>query len=102
MCTGGCQRREIAARRIGSSREGCNAPAAWSRFALGRVASLVMLNYEVQPELLAGFLPLGSRLDCFQGETDATLVAFGFLRRKLHGLCAIPFHANSDEVSLRF
>lgn len=63
---------------------------------------LVMLNYEVQPGMLAGYVPKGTELDSFGGKTYVSLVGFRFLRTKLFGFCLIPFHADFDEVNLRF
>jgi uncharacterized protein len=63
---------------------------------------LVMLNYEVEPRLLAGYVPRGTELDSFAGKTYVSLVGFRFLRTKLFGFCSIPFHTDFDEVNLRF
>jgi uncharacterized protein len=63
---------------------------------------LVMLNYEVEPSLLNQYVPAGTTLDVFQGRTYISLVGFQFLRTKLLGCFPIPFHANFDEVNLRF
>lgn len=63
---------------------------------------LVMLNFEVDPLLLRQHVPRGVELDSFQGRTLVSLVGFQFLRTKLFGFLAIPFHRNFDEVNLRF
>jgi uncharacterized protein len=63
---------------------------------------LVMLNYEVDRTLLEGYLPPGTALDSFAGRTYVSLVGFRFLHTKLLGSLAIPFHADFDEVNLRF
>jgi uncharacterized protein len=63
---------------------------------------LVMLNYEVDRGLLQGYVPQGTELDSFDGKTLVSLVGFRFLRTKLFGTLPIPFHANFDEVNLRF
>jgi uncharacterized protein YqjF (DUF2071 family) len=63
---------------------------------------LVMLNYEVDPALLSQYVPPGTSLDSFQGKTYVSLVGFRFCRTKLLGRFPIPFHANFDEVNLRF
>jgi uncharacterized protein len=63
---------------------------------------LVMLNYEVDPILLQRYVPRGTELDSFGGKTLVSLVGFRFLRTKLFGTLPIPFHANFDEVNLRF
>src|ERR1700685_4702569 len=63
---------------------------------------LVMLNYEVDAEILRRYLPVGVELDTFAGRTFVSLVGFQFLRTKLGGFLAVPFHSNFDEVNLRF
>jgi uncharacterized protein len=63
---------------------------------------LAMLNYEVDPFLLKAFVPAGTELDFFAGKTFVSLVGFRFLRTKLLRLPSFPFHANFDEVNLRF
>jgi uncharacterized protein YqjF (DUF2071 family) len=63
---------------------------------------LVMLNYEVDPAILRRFVPRGVQLDTFAGRTFVSLVGFQFLRTKLYGFLAVPFHSYFDEVNLRF
>jgi uncharacterized protein len=63
---------------------------------------LVMLNYEVKPAILRRFVPRGVELDSFEGRTFISLVGFQFLRTKLYGFLAVPFHTNFAEVNLRF
>jgi len=63
---------------------------------------LVMLNYEVEPSLLKSYVPPGAELDSFQGRTYVSLVGFRFCKTKLFGTLPIPFHANFEEVNLRF
>jgi uncharacterized protein YqjF (DUF2071 family) len=63
---------------------------------------LVMLNYEVDPQLLSEYVPRGTELDSFGGKTYVSLVGFRFLRTKLFGVLPLPFHSNFDEVNLRF
>src|SRR5271170_6925189 len=63
---------------------------------------LVMLNYEVEPGILRQYVPSGVELDAFEGRTFVSLVGFQFLRTRLYGFLAVPFHSNFDEVNLRF
>ena len=63
---------------------------------------LVMVNYAVDPDLLRKYVPRGTELDSFDGRTFVSLVGFRFLRTKLLGFLPLPFHANFDEVNLRF
>ncbi|CAN5283533.1 DUF2071 domain-containing protein [soil metagenome] len=60
-----------------------------------------MANYEVEPSLLAEFVPEGTKLDFHDGKCYASLVAFMFLDTRVLGL-PIPFHINFEEVNLRF
>jgi uncharacterized protein YqjF (DUF2071 family) len=63
---------------------------------------LVMLNYEVEPEILRQYVPRGVESDAFAGRTFVSVVGFQFLRTKFYGFLAVPFHRNFDEVNLRF
>jgi uncharacterized protein len=63
---------------------------------------LVMLNYEVEPAILRQYVPRGVELDTFEGRIFVSLVGFQFLRTRLYGFVAVPFHSNFDEVNLRF
>jgi len=63
--------------------------------------NLVMLNYEVDPQLLRSHIPRGTELDSFAGRTYVSVVAFQFLNTRLLGI-PIPFHRHFDEVNLRF
>jgi uncharacterized protein YqjF (DUF2071 family) len=63
---------------------------------------LVMLNYEVEPNLLTQYVPPGTSLDSFNGRTYLSLVGFRFCHTKLLGRLAVPLHADFEEVNLRF
>ena len=63
---------------------------------------LIMLNYEVDPNLLTPYVPRGTSLDSFLGKTYMSLVGFRFCDTKLLGYFPIPFHTDFDEVNLRF
>ena len=63
--------------------------------------SLVMLNYEVDPGVLAPLVPAGVELDLWQGRALVSMVGFLFLRTRLLGV-PIPFHRDFEEVNLRF
>jgi len=62
---------------------------------------LIILNYAVDPSLVAQLVPSGTELDQFRGRTYISLVGFRFERTRLRGLW-IPFHSDFDEVNLRF
>jgi uncharacterized protein YqjF (DUF2071 family)/predicted DCC family thiol-disulfide oxidoreductase YuxK len=61
---------------------------------------LVMLNYDVDPSVLAPRVPAGTVLDLWQGRALVSLVGFRFLDTRLRGT-AVPFHRSFDEVNLR-
>jgi uncharacterized protein len=63
---------------------------------------LVILNYEVDSGLLAKYVPYGTVQDSFQGKTYVSLVGFRFRHARLFGSIVVPFHADFDEVNLRF
>ncbi len=62
---------------------------------------LAMLNYAVDPRILAEYLPAGTELDFHEGKTYVSLVGLRFLRTRLLGM-PIPLHTDFDEVNLRF
>ena len=71
------------------------------KFLTASWQNLIMANYEVEPSLLAGFVPEGTELDFHAGKCYASLVAFMFLDTRVLGL-PVPFHTNFEEVNLRF
>ena len=79
-----------------------NATPSERPFLTAEWRDLVMLNYETDPATLRPYVPAGTELDSFGGRTFASLVAFRFLRTRIFGHLAIPFHSNFDEVNLRF
>jgi len=62
---------------------------------------LVMLNYEIDPSVLAGYVPAGCELDSWAGRTFMSVVGFEFLHTRVLGM-SIPFHRHFEEVNLRF
>ena len=60
-----------------------------------------MVNYEIDPTVLAPYLPHGTELDLWQEKCYVSLVGFLFKNTKLLGI-KIPFHTNFEEVNLRF
>ena len=60
-----------------------------------------MFNYRVPPDVLAPFVPSGTVLDTWQGDTWLSLVGFRFLATRVMGV-PIPFHRNFTEINLRF
>jgi uncharacterized protein len=76
-------------------------PMAARTFLTAEWRYLAMLNYEVEPRMLSGFVPAGTELDSWNGKTFVSLVGFRFLKTRVFGI-AFPFHCNFDEVNLRF
>jgi len=70
-------------------------------FLSGRWHALAMLNYEIDPAVLAPLVPRGTLLDAHDGRTYVSVVGFLFLGTRVLGL-PIPFHRNFEEVNLRF
>lgn len=60
-----------------------------------------MLNYEVDPALLASRVPEGTVLDSWEGKTFVSVVGFLFLGTRVLGI-PIPFHRDFEELNLRF
>lgn len=62
---------------------------------------LTMLNYEVDPQILAPLVPFGTQLDLWNDRAFVSIVGFLFRRTRLFGV-RIPGHVNFEEVNLRF
>jgi uncharacterized protein YqjF (DUF2071 family) len=63
--------------------------------------NLIMINYEVNPEILKKYLPIHTELDLYKGKAIVSIVGFMFKNTKVFGL-KWPFHTNFEEVNLRF
>lgn len=72
-----------------------------SPFLTAQWRNLVMLNFEVDPALIAPHVPAGTEIDFWNGKTFVSLVGFQFLQTRLKGF-RVPFHVKFDEVNLRF
>jgi uncharacterized protein YqjF (DUF2071 family) len=70
-------------------------------FLTAQWRDLVVVNYEIDPTILAQYVPAGTELDLWQGSALVSLVAFRFLDTKVLGV-PIPFHRNFEEFNLRF
>jgi uncharacterized protein YqjF (DUF2071 family) len=62
---------------------------------------LVMLNYDIDPNILTPLVPFGTELDSWSGRTLVSVVGFLFLQTRVRGV-RIPFHRNFEEINLRF
>src|SRR5215813_5126105 len=63
--------------------------------------NLLMVNFDVDPELLRPHVPAGTALDFHEGRTFLSLVAFQFLDTRVMGV-PVPRHRNFEELNLRF
>ena len=70
-------------------------------FLTARWQHLLLLNYNCPAALLERFVPHGTTLDAWQGETLVSLVGFLFTDTRLRGI-PVPFHRTFEEVNLRF
>jgi hypothetical protein len=62
---------------------------------------LAVLNWEADPGLLLPLVPPGTVLDLHAGRCLISVVGFRFVDTRIRGR-RVPFHANFDEVNLRF
>jgi uncharacterized protein len=62
---------------------------------------LALLNFVVDPKIIASLVPPGTEIDFENGETFLSVVGFLFLDTRLLGL-PIPLHRDFEEVNLRF
>jgi uncharacterized protein YqjF (DUF2071 family) len=67
--------------------------AAWRHLAI--------LNYEVDPALLAPQVPRGTELDLWDGRAYVSVVGFLFQDIRVLGM-PVPLHREFEEVNLRF
>jgi uncharacterized protein YqjF (DUF2071 family) len=74
---------------------------AKSQFLKAQWRNLLMLNYEVDPEILSPYLPPGTVLDLWQGKALVSMVGFMFIDTRVLGI-KWPWHVNFEEVNLRF
>lgn len=63
--------------------------------------NLVILNYEVDPEILTPFVPRGIELDSWGDRTLVSIVGFEFADVRVLG-APISFHRHFEEINLRF
>ncbi len=71
------------------------------RFLTAEWRDLALLNYEIEPDVLLPFVPVGTELDLWDGRCFVSVVGFRFLKTRLMG-APVPFHSNFLEVNLRF
>lgn len=71
------------------------------KFLSAKWKHLLLANYVVEPDLLQKFVPQGTKIDPFAGQTFVSLVAFLFEETRILGV-PVPFHCHFEEVNLRF
>jgi uncharacterized protein len=71
------------------------------KFLTAKWTNLLMLNYEVDPEILTPYLPPATELDLWQGKALVSMVGFLFEDTRVFGV-KWPMHINFEEVNLRF
>jgi uncharacterized protein len=70
-------------------------------FLTAQWRNLAVLNFDVDPAVLAPLVPAGTELDFWNGRTFLSLLGFQFRDTRVLGV-PIPFHRNFDEVNLRY
>lgn len=69
-------------------------------FLTAKWHDLVLITYDVDPEMLLPHIPPGLVPDTINDRAFVSLVAFDFLDTKVKGI-KIPFHVNFPEINLR-
>lgn len=63
--------------------------------------NIVMVNYEIDPNILIPYLPCGLEIDVFEHKTFVSLVGFLFKDSAIFGI-PIPYFGTFEEINLRF
>src|ERR1700738_2243695 len=74
---------------------------AQRKFLTAQWKNLLMLNYEVDPEILKPYLPPATVPDLWKGKALVSMVGFLFKDTRVFGI-KWPLHINFEEVNLRF
>jgi uncharacterized protein YqjF (DUF2071 family) len=70
-------------------------------FITAQWRNLIIVNYKVPPNLLVEYLPFGTEIEDWRGDTLVSLVGFSFSGTSLRGM-TLPFCSDFEEVNLRF
>jgi len=70
------------------------------RFLRAEWRYLVMINFEVDPLILAPFVPHGTELDLWEDKSFISIVGFLFLKTQVLGF-SLPYHRNFEEINMR-
>ena len=63
--------------------------------------NLVMLSYEIDPEVLQPYVPQGLSLDQWDGKCLISVIGLQFLGIRMRGI-PVPFYGSYPEINLRF
>jgi uncharacterized protein len=63
---------------------------------------LVMLNFDITPDVLLPFVPAHTTLDLWHGRALVSVVGFRFLKTRVAGVAPLLLHQQFEEVNLRF
>jgi len=72
-----------------------------SAFLTAEWKHIAILNYAIDPSILAPLVPAGTELDTWNGTHYVSIVGFQFANTRVLGF-PIPFHRDFEEVNLRF
>src|SRR5690349_3110183 len=70
-------------------------------FLTARWTDLLVLNFRVPADLIAGLAPAGTEADLFDGQAYLSIVGFRFQNVRVLGI-PIPGHTQFDEINLRY
>ncbi len=70
-------------------------------FLTAEWCNIVMLTYEIAPEVLQPYVPGGLELDLWEGHAFVTVVGLNFVTKKVFGL-GFPLLPEFEQVNLRF
>lgn len=70
-------------------------------FLTAEWVNLILVSWNVNPDVLIPFLPKGTELDLYRGDAFVTMIAFEFRHTRIRGF-AVPFHVDFPEINLRF
>ena len=63
---------------------------------------LVMLNYDITPDVLVPLLPRHTAIDLWRGRALVSVVGFRFVKTRVGGIAPLLLHQQFEEVNLRF
>jgi hypothetical protein len=74
---------------------------AKKEFLRAKWINLIILNYEVDPDILRRYIPPATELDLWDGKCLVSMVGFLFKDTYMRGI-KWPLHVDFEEVNLRF